>query len=187
MTRLTLGSLSLLLALSAPVEAADLVGGEAEPRWSGPWAGALVWAGRLGGSGALGGVAGGYAVQFDEIVVGAEGDVSFGGLDARRLVGRYEIEAFGAIRARIGYAFDRFVVFGAGGLAFASAEFANAGARDRETQFGWTLGGGVDVAITGSLSARAEYLYVDLDRESFGGAAIGPSGGLARLGLNYRF
>lgn len=189
MIRSTARSLSLLLALCAPAAAADLSGEDAGPRWTGPWAGALLSAGRLEGSGALGGVAGGYAVQFDHLVVGAEGDLSFGGLDARRLGGRYEVEAFGAIRARIGYAFDRFVAFGTAGVAFASAEFARAGERDREIQVGWTVGGGIEVAITGALSARAEYLYVDLDRSGLeaGGVGLGASGGLARLGLNYRF
>ena len=189
MTLSALRSLAVLLALCATAAAADLGDGGA-PRWSGPWAGVLARAGELPGSGALGGVAAGYALQFDHLVVGAEGDVSFGGLDARRMGGRYEIEAFGAIRARIGYAFDRFVVFGTAGVAFASAEFARAGERDRNLQLGWTLGAGFDVAITGSLSARAEYVYVDLDRSGFeagGGASLGPSGGLARLGLNYRF
>ncbi|MFC3694761.1 outer membrane protein [Chenggangzhangella methanolivorans] len=182
-------SLGLCLALVSPAAAADLSEAAAD-RWTGPWVGVIVGAGDLGGSGALGGVAGGYAAQFDNLVIGAEGEVSFGGLDGRRLGGRYEVEAFGAIRARVGYAFDRFVAFGTAGVAFASAEFARGGERDRRTQLGWTVGGGVEVAITGALSARAEYLYVDLDRDGFdvpGGASIGPSGGLARFGLNYRF
>ena len=88
------------------------------------------------------------------------------------------------------YAFDRFVLVGTGGLAFASADYARAGERDRKVMFGWSLGGGLDVALTERLSARAEYLYVDLDRRGFdagGLAPIGASGGLARLGVNYRF
>ena len=182
-------SICLLLALSGPAAAADLSGEPTAPRWSGPWTGLLVSGGDIGGSGALGGVAVGYSLQFDRLVLGVDGDLSGGGLDARRLGGRYEVQAFGAIRARIGYAFDRFVVFGSAGAAFASAEFARNGSRDRELQVGWTVGGGVEIALTGDLSARAEYVYVDLDRKSFdgGGASFGPSGGLARLGLNYRF
>lgn len=189
---------ALALGLAAEARAADLADGgavqveaaPAAPLWSGPWIGVLRAAGRIGGEGALGGVALGYAAQFDRIVVGIDGDVSGGGLDARRLGGRYDLEAFGAIRARVGYAFDRFVAFGTAGVAFASAEFARSGERDRQTHVGWTVGAGIDVAITERLSARAEYLYVDLDTQSFGAggdAAIGPSGSLARLGLNYRF
>lgn len=180
-------SLVLLLAFCAPAMAADVEAADDAARWSGPWAGVMASLGDVGGAGALGGVAVGYALQFDRIVIGAEGDLSFGGLDGRRLGGRYDIEAFGAIRARIGYAFDRFVVFGTGGAAFASAEFARRGGRDGELQTGWTAGGGVDIAITGSLSARVEYLYVDLDRQDFDGVSLGPTGSLARFGLNYRF
>lgn len=175
---------------AAPAGAADLPTGGSDLDWSGPWAGFLASAGRVGESGALGGVALGYAVQFDRIVLGVDGDFSAGGLDGRRLGGRYDVNAFGAIRARVGYAFGRFVAYGAAGVAFASTEFARGGAQDKVWQSGFAVGGGIDVAITGSLSARAEYLYVDLDRRSLdagGEAAIGPSGSLARLGLNYRF
>lgn len=185
-------SLVLVVALVASARAADV--GEARSGggldWSGPWIGALGSGGRIGGEGALGGVAVGYAAQFDDVVLGIDGDVSGGGLDMRRLGGRYEIEAIGAIRARIGYAFGRFVAYGAAGVAFASAEFARAGERDDAVHIGWTVGAGVDIALTERLGARVEYLYVDLDRRSFdagGGASFGPSGGVARLGLNYRF
>jgi outer membrane immunogenic protein len=176
-------SLILCLALAtAPAQAADLAT-ESAFDWSGPWIGLLGSAGRIGGDGALIGVAGGYDLQFDELVIGIDGDVSGGGLDARRAGGRYEVEAFGAIRARIGYAFGRFVAYGAAGVAFASAEFAG----DDAMQVGWTAGGGLDFALTERVSLRAEYLYVDLDRRDLKGVSFGPSGSLGRIGLNYRF
>lgn len=191
MTRLFPFVLAASLLVACVARAADpAVDTDGALDWSGPWAGFLGAAGKLGGNGALGGVSAGYAAQFDRIVIGVEGDIAGGSLNARRLGGRFEIEALGAIRARVGYAFDRFVVFGAGGLAFASTEFVRAGERDRKLQAGWTVGGGLDVALTRDLSLRAEYVYVDLDRDGFdagGGASIGPAGGLARLGLNYRF
>lgn len=177
------------MALAAPVRADDASDAQATA-WSGPWIGALGSAGRLHGDGALGGVSGGYDVQFDRIVAGLDADFSAGDLDARRAGGRYGIEALGAIRARVGYAFDRFVAFGAGGFAFASTEFARGGDRDQKWSLGWTLGAGVDVAITGSVGLRAEYVHVELDRRAFdagGRVRRGASGGLARLGVHYRF
>lgn len=174
----------------APARASEASVGGPDLDWSGPWAGVLASAGRVGAAGGLGGFAFGYAAQFDRIVVGVDGDLSAGSLDGRRLGGRYDVEAFGAIRARVGYAFGRFVAYGAAGVAFAPAEFARGGAQDRVWQSGFTVGAGVDVAIATNLSARAEYLYIDLDRRGFdagGDAAIGSSGSLARLGLNYRF
>lgn len=185
--RLTCCAALACIALGEPARALEA---ERAIDWSGPWIGALGSAGRLGGAGALGGVAGGYDMQFERIVVGVDADFSAGDLDARRAGGHYEIEALGAIRARVGYAFDRFVAFGAAGFAFAPTEFARAGDRDRELSLGWTLGAGVDVAITGSLAVRAEYIHVDLDRrrpDASGRRAPGPAGGVARLGLNYRF
>jgi outer membrane immunogenic protein len=158
--------------------------------WSGPWIGLQTGLGDLAGDEPFLGVAAGYTFQFDRVVLGVDGEIAGGGVDARRFGGRYEVEALGAIRARIGYAFDRFVAYGAAGVAFASAEFARAGDSDRETHFGWTAGAGLEVALVGGVSARLEYVYVDLDRARFdaaGGASFAPSGGLARVGLNYRF
>jgi outer membrane immunogenic protein len=62
--------------------------------------------------------------------------------------------------------------------------------RNDSTEVGWTLGAGVEAALWGPVSAKIEYLYVDL-----GGPSVpGPGGGRAdlqtnivRAGLNYRF
>ena len=190
MKSLIVAFLLTVTACLAQARAADMSETGDAVDWSGPWVGVLGSAGRIGGDGAMLGVAGGYVVQFDQIVIGIDGDVSGGSLDARRFGGRFELDAAGGIRARVGYAFDRFVLFGTGGLAFASADYARAGDRDRKVMFGWSVGGGLDVALTERLSARAEYLYVDLDRRGFdsgGLSLIGASGGLARVGVNYRF
>ncbi|MDR4307380.1 porin family protein [Chelatococcus sambhunathii] len=190
MKSLIVACLLIVTACLAPARAADMGETDVGVDWSGPWVGVLGSAGRIGGDGASLGVAAGYSAQFDRIVIGLDGDISGGSLDARRLGGRFEVDAAGGIRARVGYAFDRFVLFGTGGLAFASADYVRGGERDRKVMFGWSLGGGLDIALTERLSARAEYLYVDLDRRGFdagGLALIGATGGLARLGVNYRF
>ena len=186
--RSTIAALMLSLSVSAAADA-----GVDAPEgfdWSGLHVGVQAGHARLGGSGAVFGAEAGYDVQFERVVIGVAGDVAGGGLDARRVGGRFDVEAFGTIRARVGYAFDRFVVYGTGGAAFASAEFARAGRRDARAHFGWTLGGGAEVALVDGLSAKVEYLYVDLDRRTYdagGEVGFGPSGGQVRLGLNYRF
>jgi len=71
-----------------------------------------------------------------------------------------------------------------------------------DNESGWTLGGGVEAAISGPLTAKLEYLYVDLGHVSgsfvtpinaFGGGVI-TSGynshitdNILRVGINYRF
>ncbi len=81
----------------------------------------------------------------------------------------------GSLRARVGYAWNRFLLYGTGGLALAnfnlqsniggqdvSGNYYFAAANDRSLlQLGWTLGAGVEYAITPRWSARAEWRYTD--------------------------
>ncbi|MFD1333461.1 outer membrane protein, partial [Methylopila musalis] len=137
-----------------------------------------------------GGLAAGYGWRSSPWAFGVEGDVTIGGFDGRAQGGRFETGALGGVRARVGYAFDRFVVYGAAGAAFASVEYVRGGARDSAVHFGWSLGVGAEADLGGGVSARADYIYVDLDRRSYRSdreLTLAPEGGLARIGLNYRF
>lgn len=184
--------LIVVLALASPARAADVAdtGADSAFDWSGFHVGAFGGYGKLGASGPFGGVSAGYDWRFDSVVVGVEGDIAGGGVDGRREGGAYDIDAFGTIRARVGYAFDRFVVYGTGGVAFASVDYARGGARDDATQVGWAAGFGLEAHLFGGVTAKVEYLYVDLDRKSFDvgrNVKLDASGGQVRLGLNYRF
>lgn len=192
MPRRLAGLLLVAAALLAPAaaHAADPAVDDETFDWAGLRVGVFGGYGRLGGDGALAGASLGYDWRFDDVLVGVEGDLAGGGLDARRSGGRYEIDAFGSIRARVGYAFDRFVVYGTAGVAFASADYARNGRSDDATQMGWTAGFGLEAHLFGRLSAKVEYLYVDLDRKTYavdGDVGIAASGGQVRVGLNYRF
>ena len=56
------------------------------------------------------------------------------------------------------------------------------------TQTGWTLGAGVEYAFTPSLSAKAEYLYVDLGSSTpLPGDNVELKTHVVRGGLNWRF
>ena len=59
---------------------------------------------------------------------------------------------------------------------------------------GWTLGAGIEFAITGNWTAKAEYLYVDLGNFNCGlGCGVTAvnhvsfSDNILRGGFNYRF
>ena len=67
------------------------------------------------------------------------------------------------MRGRVGYAFDRCLVYATGGAAFGDirANFSN-GPISRSTETGWTVGAGIEVALGPNWSAKAEYLFVDL-------------------------
>ncbi len=117
-------------------------------------------------------------------VVGVEGDVQ--GTDYRSAVtfadpigGRGFDSTFttrnqinGSARGRIGIAVDRALFFATGGAAF--AQFSNTYSSAflfpatyqnlTHTRIGWTVGGGVEYAITTQFSLRAEYRYADFGR-----------------------
>ena len=63
------------------------------------------------------------------------------------------------------------------------------GVSESRTSAGWAAGAGIEVALMGNWTARAEYLYVDLgDARSFStGTNHGIESNVLRFGVNYRF
>jgi len=151
------------------------------------------------------------------IVVGIEGDVGYS--DIHNRVG-VDVPGFGGVqlvsktdglaataRGRVGYAFDRVMVYATGGYAYTDVKFAVAGYDAGGLAFpvfvgaakggldGYTLGGGIEAAVLGNMSVKAEYLYSDYDAKAFrsvGNGGAGIVGGkldthVLKVGLNYRF
>ncbi|WP_019220641.1 outer membrane protein [Bartonella senegalensis] len=88
----------------------------------------------------------------------------------------------GATRVRIGFAVNRFMPYVAGGIAYTQLEdtvsisFKKDGERvgpsktltdEKKTMIGYTLGGGVDFAMTDNVLLRAEYRYSDFGKKKF--------------------
>jgi outer membrane immunogenic protein len=118
-------------------------------------------------SGFLGGVRLGYNHQINQIVLGAELDANF--TDLSKTVSCFNA-AFncnaasdwnGSLKARLGFAADRFMVFGAAGVAIADYNgFTSLGATkfsDSKTRHGWVLGAGIEYAVTDTILLNAEY------------------------------
>ncbi len=103
--------------------------------------------------------------------------------------------AFGTVRGRIGYAWDRFMLYGTGGFAYVRNEVSATGPggsiSNSEYNSGYTLGGGIEWAAWDRWSVKAEYLYVHSDDASvnLGGVTfVGDNNfSVVRAGLNYRF
>jgi len=98
----------------------------------------------------------------------------------------------GTGRIRIGYAFDRFMPYITGGLAFGDVRASSAGfGTSTNDNVGWTFGGGVEGAIPGPWTAKIEYPYVDLGDNNCPGCAPASNvdfrTNIVRAGLNYRF
>ncbi|WP_026606007.1 outer membrane protein [Methylocapsa acidiphila] len=127
--------------------------------------------------GVIGGAHIGYNQQFGMWVLGLEGDVDGSSLSRTYSVGGYPFWASaterqtiqGSIRGRVGVAFDRVLLYGTGGVAFADFEndhsanvFGSPYAASISTgRTGWTVGGGLEYAVTNNWSVRAEYRYSD--------------------------
>lgn len=206
-----------IAAFASPAFAADPILYDPAPVPAGPteWPAAFDWTGayvgvqggyawtRLSPAGASdedfdGGTAGAYAgfnFQHDNFVFGIEGDVNYSWNERSFAVpglGTTDVgtDWDGSVRGRLGYAFDRTMVYGTGGIAFARGFVDPVGlSKETETFTGWTVGGGVEHAFTDNLIARAEYRYSDFGRKDFGlaGANFDLHQHAVRVGLGYKF
>ena len=100
------------------------------------------------------------------------------------------LDYFGTVRGRLGYAFDRTLVYATGGFAYGSGQedqnFANAGlGRGDSFRTGYAVGGGIEYALptdsflnffkSSAVTLKVEGLYVSLDRQrnTAGGLFVG--------------
>ena len=150
--------------------------------------------------GGFAGVYAGYNFQLDILVLGIEADANKAWMeedvdDFDGLPASFEIDWFGSVRGRLGYAFDRTLIFATAGVAFASVDYDldEYDFSDSEDFVGWTAGLGVEHAFTDNLLARAEYRYYDFGSEEFGDAGTFGAGDLeldmhtVSIGLAYKF
>ena len=155
-------------------------------------------------TGLIGGYQAGYIGQLaNNVVLGVEADVSFGSpVDVPRLVPApfdTTIDYIATGRGRVGYAMGTWMPYVTGGFAWGST---NVSLNDLGTivppkryltHLGWTAGLGVEVAVGGNWTAKAEYDYIDLARRTYDLTDVGlprvnvdPNIHLFKLGLNYR-
>jgi outer membrane immunogenic protein len=117
---------------------------------------------------------------------------------------RTEVEWLVSVTGRVGYAFDRLLLYVKGGYAWerdrhevlivaTGAVDANA----RVTRGGWTVGGGAEYGLTPNWSIFAEYNYYDFGDKSvtfhdaagafYTRARIDETKHVAKIGLNWRW
>jgi high affinity Mn2+ porin len=103
-------------------------------------------------------------------------------------------------RLRAGYAYGAFLPYVAGGFAMGRTrvDSLDAGgeitAKKAAIHTGWTIGAGVETALAGPWTAKAEYTYVDLGARTYQlatmtapGPRVDPNLHIVKLGLNYHF
>lgn len=155
-------------------------------------------------SGFLGGGQVGYNAQFGNFVLGAEADIQGGWVDGSAagvagLAGpasaSSDLNWLSTLRARAGFAADRMLIYATGGVAWADMDLsANVGGTrfsGSDTLTGYAIGGGVEWALDNNWTARAEYLYVDLDNarltDGLNSATFDNAFHTMRVGINYKF
>jgi len=149
----------------------------------------------------------GVNFQTDSFVFGVEGDLDGSWIDGKKSGGfcpnPCETKSLwnSTLRARLGYAADRVLFYGTGGGALGNISAGVNGAFQQTTKPGWTAGAGIEAAFTDNLTARIEYLFIDLQSGACNvGSKCGfPAPGLpsndtvkfstsiVRLGLDYKF
>ena len=159
----------------------------------------------------------GYNYQAGRWVLGVEGQASWTDLKASNgnlliptlIVNSSKTSALGTLAGRVGYAFDRFMIFGKAGGAWAHDKFWTtagpaspvAGTIIQSTdsdRFGWMLGIGAEYAFAANWSVKIEYDYMDFGRhrETVQPVLLGAASfeydirqrvDLVKAGINYRF
>ncbi|MEI8177751.1 outer membrane protein [Aestuariivirga sp.] len=174
--------------------------------------GVTSWSTSMDG-GSLGGTLG-WNYQTGAFVLGLEGDISYDWAngdnskykDTADFTSEADMTWFGTARVRAGYAVDRALIYATGGLAYGDVEgkihdvysTATITTNDSNGMWGWTIGGGLEYAITDNFTIKGEYLYYDLGQTDFSvsegapgwnkiNANVDVNGSIVRAGLNYRF
>jgi outer membrane immunogenic protein len=165
--------------------------------WTGFYVGGHAgwgWSSALGAdpSGYLLGLQAGYNFQLaSNILAGIETDIAFSGIDGSNAGNTISLDYLGTVRGRVGTTLDRFYLYGTAGLAYGRGELENSGLANRQTHLGWTVGAGVEAMIAPNWTARLEYLYADLGKETYQTVGLPVRTGIdthiIRMGMNYKF
>ena len=152
-------------------------------------------------SGVLGGVIGGWSWQNGPIVIGVEGDFMAADISGSRHFNgglnqlSPSIDTMADLRLRAGVTITpRVLVFATFGGAWANADLpvtGPGGGSGSADFFGWSVGGGGEVALNPNWSARFDYQFTDFDSEkvnySGGQLDFDPDASTYRGSLIYRF
>ena len=154
----------------------------------------------------------GLNFPYGPVIFGFEGDIDWADANGSTSVAQcataggfagsvcqIKISTIGTARARLGYSFDRALVFVSAGGAFG---FVRGGDNppamyDSGFALGWAAGAGVEFALVENWTVKAEYLFLDLGNVTCStaahcgvagaGAEIALTESIVRAGVNYKF
>lgn len=182
--------------------------------------------------GAFGGAQIGYNHQIDRIVLGVEADIQGSDINDRSTTSfvnpgnpnvissfdytaKLDVDWFGTVRGRLGYALENTLVYVTGGYAYGEVSYSAlydfpppgpgqsfGTAKFNDTEDGYVLGAGIEHAFCKDFSLKFEYQYIDLGKREVEGQLFfsdgRPSGETfktdvdadfhtLRVGINYKF
>jgi outer membrane immunogenic protein len=233
MRRFALAALSVLaIGAAVPAQAADIrLPVKAQPsfvhayyNWTGFYVGAHIgygWADFEGvdpvvgvltdsfsATGFIYGGQIGFNYQMGSWVFGIEGDFSFGDIKhSEDILGiataEAKVDRIITAAARIGYAFDRTLLYAKLGGAWTQEKYnfslplLGASASSTVDRTGWLIGVGLEYAFLGNWSAKIEYNYMDMGSKDVTLTVVGPIAvtvanvdltiQTVKAGINYRF
>jgi len=144
------------------------------------------------------GATAGYNMDMGGFVLGGEADLQWANIGYSEDVGastfKSSIDFFGTIRGRAGASFGQVMPYVTGGAAIgrgtSSETLAGVTRSQSSTHVGWTVGLGLEAQATQNISLKAEYLYVDMGTQPYGGIRGMDEGhrfSVIRAGINYKF
>ena len=155
----------------------------------------------------------GYNIQSGRWVYGVEADLGSSNASGGKscpngffFTCEAEMDWLGSVTGRLGYTWERALFYVKGGLAVGEVTAEGSpnlgpfapvlGTSTSKTLTGWTVGTGIEFALTDKWSAKAEYTYFDLgsatyltDLSAGGGGLVDAKthGSTVRIGTNYHF
>ncbi|MFD1746564.1 outer membrane protein [Rhizobium helianthi] len=137
--------------------------------------------------GRLGGFVGYNWAMASGFVVGLEGDVHYDWNENTYASTDVGTDWGGSVRGRVGYAWDRALLFAAGGWTATNGYIEGPGVDQSETYNGWTLGAGLDYAFTDNMFGRLEYRYNDYGDKNIAGIDTSFDQHVVNVGLAVKF
>lgn len=135
----------------------------------------------------------GYQMQSGDLVYGVEGDLNYNWNGNDYVTGgtTYDVgtDVSGSVRARLGYAMDRALIYATGGWTATRGyvDAAGPGGDASETFNGFTVGAGVDYAFADMLFGRAEYRYNNYGDKTIGATNVDFDQHQVLVGIGVKF
>ncbi len=125
-------------------------------------------------------------------ILGAAGDVAWSGISGydTTAVVDYDINWTGSLRGRAGFDGGAFMPYLTAGLAIAGATASESGTDNTQVHFGWTAGGGVEVAASENISVDLQYRYSDYGTATYTlptTTELGLTTHAVTAGVNFKF